>query len=252
MSLKYFNLNDFEGIKNYYNENGYVIIENVISQTMINKIMEDIYNKEIFPDPVNNERIQDLWKNIPCAKKVAANKDIYNLLKKLYNCNPLPFQTLNFANGTKQPEHVDLVHFCPSIDNLNLMCGVWYAFEDIDNSKGPLIYYPGSHKLPHIVDFNKLELKNYGEYIKLIQQIIKIFKIQRVSANIKKGSAIIWNSNLIHGGHPHKVVGTTRYSMVTHYFFDKSAYWYTPLQSIGLKNKAMRNNIIDTANEILK
>jgi ectoine hydroxylase-related dioxygenase (phytanoyl-CoA dioxygenase family) len=28
------------------------------------------------------------------------------------------------------------------------MVGVWVALEDIDSSNGPLIYYPGSHRLP--------------------------------------------------------------------------------------------------------
>ena len=28
------------------------------------------------------------------------------------------------------------------------MCGVWVALEDMDMENGPLVYYPGSHKLP--------------------------------------------------------------------------------------------------------
>ena len=28
------------------------------------------------------------------------------------------------------------------------MCGVWVALEDMDMDNGPLVYYPGSHKLP--------------------------------------------------------------------------------------------------------
>ena len=31
-----------------------------------------------------------------------------------------------------------------------LMCGVWVALEDIDMDCGPLVYYPGSHRLPPV------------------------------------------------------------------------------------------------------
>jgi ectoine hydroxylase-related dioxygenase (phytanoyl-CoA dioxygenase family) len=30
------------------------------------------------------------------------------------------------------------------------MCGVWVALEDIDMGNGPLIYYPGSHRVPEV------------------------------------------------------------------------------------------------------
>lgn len=30
------------------------------------------------------------------------------------------------------------------------MCGAWVALEDINMDNGPVVYYPGSHKLPEI------------------------------------------------------------------------------------------------------
>ena len=30
------------------------------------------------------------------------------------------------------------------------MCGVWVALEDMDMDNGPLVYYPGSHRLPEV------------------------------------------------------------------------------------------------------
>jgi ectoine hydroxylase-related dioxygenase (phytanoyl-CoA dioxygenase family) len=36
------------------------------------------------------------------------------------------------------------------------MCGVWIALEDVDERNGPLVYLPGSHKLP------ELYLTNFG------------------------------------------------------------------------------------------
>ena len=60
---------------------------------------------------------------------------------------PLPFQTLNFPVGTSQYPHSDSIHFhtIPA----GFMVGVWVALENIDAENGPLVYYPGSHKLPY-------------------------------------------------------------------------------------------------------
>jgi len=170
-------------------------------------------------------------------------------VKKIYNKDPLPFQTLNFAEGTQQEDHVDLVHFAPSEDDLSLMCGVWYALEDIKENMGPLIFYPESHKLPPIIDFSQFN-NDYSKYSLFLEKYIKENKLKYKLATIKKGSAIIWASNLIHGGSRFKEEGTTRYSMVTHYFFKGSKYWWTPRFS-NKEKKVYRDKIIKKAQRIL-
>ena len=46
----------------------------------------------------------------------------------------------------------------------------------------------------------------------------------------KKGQALIWAANLMHGGTTQIDPNRTRWSQVTHYFFDDCAY-YTPMMS---------------------
>lgn len=43
----------------------------------------------------------------------------------------------------------------------------------------------------------------------------------------RKGQALIWCANLLHGGSPQINGAMTRWSQVTHYFFDDCIY-YTP------------------------
>lgn len=219
----YFKIKDKLNIKNFYRENGYVIIENILPDTLTDEIIKEVYYDDFPP------RIQDLWKTNELVRSVAGNKQIFNLLKFIYDDIPLPFQTLNFKSGTTQKPHVDLVHFCPSKENLSLMCGVWYAFDDINESQGPLIYYPKSHKLPYMIDCNNFE--SYSEYEHFMEKYIRDNKLTYEKANLKKGSVIIWDANLIHGGYEIKEKDSTRYSMVTHYFFKKSKYWWTPILS---------------------
>ncbi len=46
----------------------------------------------------------------------------------------------------------------------------------------------------------------------------------------KKGEALIWSANLLHGGAVQKDPKRTRWSQVTHYYFENCAY-YTPMYS---------------------
>ncbi|MGH8853457.1 MAG: hypothetical protein ACREWI_04160 [Telluria sp.] len=50
------------------------------------------------------------------------------------------------------------------------------------------------------------------------------------SFHAKKGLALIWAANLMHGGRKQRDPAVTRWSQVTHYFFDDCAY-YTPMLS---------------------
>jgi hypothetical protein len=47
-----------------------------------------------------------------------------------------------------------------------------------------------------------------------------------------RGHALIWSSNLLHGGAPQRDRERTRNSQVTHYFFEGCEY-YTPMLSEG-------------------
>ena len=89
--MKSFNLNflnnNLSEAKLYFDSNGYN--NNILNNDFIDKL-----NKSI---ETIDGRKQDLWKENNYVKEVASNKDIFNILQKLYNDTPLPFQTLNFT-----------------------------------------------------------------------------------------------------------------------------------------------------------
>ena len=210
-----------------YNKNGYLVVKSVIDNDTIDKIVNEIYEEH--PENKNLNRITDAWKQYDIIGYLAFNKKIMNILYQLYNRKPVPFQTLNFYLGTEQKIHSDQIHFCS--DPKNFMCGVWIALEDVSMDSGPLIYYPGSHKLPfYTMQRLKIEPGNYLEYEKKIEEKIKKFGLQAKHGNIKKGDIIIWHSNLLHGGSKRNNINLTRKSIVIHYFFENCKYW-TPLLS---------------------
>ena len=202
---------------------------------------------------VESLRVQDAWRDVAEVRRIACNETVLQLLKDLYGRRAFPFQTLNFPVGTQQHFHTDSIHFssCPE----RFMVGVWVALEDIDSENGPLVYYPGSHKLP-IYTNEQLEVSpNFagndpsGHYVAFgaaWRAIVDALELKPLEFHAKKGQALIWAANLLHGGAAQKDLSRTRYSQVTHYFFEGCAY-YTPLHSVPLLGPVYYRDILDIA-----
>lgn len=177
-------------------------------------------------------RVQDAWRDDEDVRAIAANPAVLDLLGRLYGRNAFPFQTLNFPVGTQQHLHTDAVHFSSIPERF--MCGVWLAMEDIDAGAGPLCYMPGSHKWP-IVTNTMVGRAGWGQELSSAQEPYHNAWNAMVSATgapietflARKGQGLIWAANLLHGGSPQTDPTRTRWSQVTHYFFDDCAY-YTP------------------------
>jgi hypothetical protein len=176
-------------------------------------------------------RILDGWRKHKRVRQLAIIPEILAFLEDLYGRKPLPFQTLNFKMGTEQWPHSDTIHF--DCKPPGYMCGVWIAFEDIDDTNGPLLYYPGSHKLPqYTMQDAGLEPgpEQIPGYEAFVGEVIEREGLQPSYATIRKGQALIWSANLLHGGAPQNDKSRTRKSQVTHYYFEGCKYW-TPLLS---------------------
>ena len=171
-------------------------------------------------------RIQDGWIQDPSIGRLAVHRPVLNLLAKLYGRRAFPFQTLNFEFGTQQQPHSDTFHFDSSPGRF--MCGVWVALEDISPDAGPLVYYPGSHKLPILRRAEIGGEQTYLDYEKHIAGLIAEHGLQPEYGLLKRGQALIWSANLIHGGSRRTNQALTRLSQVTHYYFEDCAY-HTPL-----------------------
>ncbi len=189
---------------------------------------------------VDNTRVQDAWKLVDEARQLAVDARVLTALQQLMGRKALPFQTLNFPVGTRQLAHSDTIHF--STMPPGYMVGVWVALEDIDEDNGPLVYYPGSQDMPYygMHDFD-LEpgYHNYHVYEQRIQDLIAEQDLTPEYGTVKKGTAIIWHANVLHGGAPQKDMSRSRHSQVTHYYFEGCKY-YTPMESTA-DEKTYRN-----------
>lgn len=194
-------------------------------------------------------RVQDAWEFNDHVKSIACNPQILDLLSKLYGRKAWPFQTLNFPVGTQQHIHTDSIHFSSSPERF--MCGVWVAMEDINDENGPLVYYPGSHRWPiytneHIGRCVALMegTPTQGLYEEMWRALVESHGAQPEYFHARKGQALIWAANLMHGGSRQVDPARTRWSQVTHYYFDDCSY-YTPMASDPFYGKIDFRKLVD-------
>ena len=237
-----------------YYENGFIVLSNIFTNELIDQIKSEMNEKgfnENFPIQTfrNNIRIQDLWQYSDPVKELACHPKIMDTLKMLYEREPVPFQTLNFKVGTQQKAHSDTLHF--SSLPARYMCGVWVALEDITEDNGPLFYYPGSHRNPeyNFSDFKNTtedtSYENYPEYETFMEDLMEKSSYKKKKFLAKKGDALIWSSNIIHGGSPVEDPQSTRYSQVTHYYFENCIYYTPMLSNMVTKELFIRRNLVD-------
>jgi ectoine hydroxylase-related dioxygenase (phytanoyl-CoA dioxygenase family) len=227
-----------------YHDLGYLVLEDLIDESESRRIIDEV--APLYGTAVTGKRthfrLQDGWEASPAVARLAAHPRVLETLQFLYGRTPIPFQTLNFPRGSQQPGHSDQIHF--SSLPARFMCGVWVALEDITAENGPLFYYPGSHRLPEY-DFYDLGVPDYPAYEVAIAELMAARGFKREELRVKRGTALIWSSNIVHGGMPIAREGATRHSQVTHYYFDRCIY-YTPMHSNRTVGEyELREQIID-------
>jgi len=240
-------------LKREFSSRGYIIVDltrdskvtnefnpqNIINDIAIKiksndaKLNPKFYHYNEFP------RIIEGWKFSASIKALALNSFILRILETLYNREPIAFSTINFVKGSEQPFHSDYFHF-GSMPEL-MLAGVWVALEDIDPMAGGLALVPGSNNLPIVMPEDlgitykpksTPEIKQiYTRYESYVEKLIREDNLCIEIPALRKGQAIIWDANLLHGGAPILNYELTRYSQVTHYHFKGCQYFYNPIFS---------------------
>jgi hypothetical protein len=243
-----------------FHEQGYVALEQIVPDELCNRVQEQLERAfDEDEEVVRHRRVQDAWKRgADAVLELATFDPVCENLSLLYGRRPIPFQTLGFKWGTQQGGHSDSIHF--SSLPARYMCGVWVALEDTGPENGPLFYYPGSHTLPEVTAFDLGQrfdgpghdfpaffrrLDGFQHELEDLQQtLMQELKIEPIEFHAKKGDALVWSSNVIHGGQRLIAQDSTRWSQVTHYFFDDCIY-YAPLWSDTVAGELFLKDVVD-------
>lgn len=169
-------------------------------------------------------RLLDIHSHSVAARDIILKQSIHRYIDLILGQKCVATQSLYFEYGSTQAIHRDpwfVVTKPPSH-----MLAIWIALEDIDQSSGPLVIIPKSHRLPFHV-FNEtdgvvfhhpsvtadMRKAGYAHLNQLVEQ-------QGLKAETflpKKGQALIWHSGLAHGGSAVENPNRTRKSFVVHF-----------------------------------
>lgn len=233
-----------DGIINW-SDNGYAIIKGFLSEKEVDDInseIETLISNETLKASYGGSKYMFANRVSKLINKVA-NGSMKHILEVLLNREVSLFQTINFKTGSQQRTHSDSIHMT-TFPKGNLIA-TWVALQDITIDDGPLHYYPGSHKLPYVMneDYNtgetkyKLGEKLYDTYEDKIEEVLKENNLEKKEFLAKKGDMLIWHANLLHGGNKVIVDGNTRKSMVFHYYANDVICYHEITQRPTLKGK---------------
>ncbi len=230
-----------------WSRDGYVILDKFFDEEKVeainNEIDKLIQNKDV-KFRYNGKKIMFSFHLSKLVHEVGVHEELMTILNLLMGKKVDLFSSINFIKGSEQRTHSDSIHMS-TYPQGNLIA-VWIALEDIGKDQGPLHYYPGSHKLPYLMnrDFdnvgNNLFLgpKSYPEYEDRIEELIEEKQLKKASFNARKGDILIWHANLLHGGNGMTDKNLTRKSMVFHYYSQDAICYHEVSQRPSFK-KAM-------------
>lgn len=214
-------------------EDGYMVIENLIDDDLINSVNQDIdkaieQNYQGFTKG-SSTRIEHLHFHYPNVNALFLDKRYRRFIDLIFGVRARPCQTLTFVNGSQQPAHQDLIYLTPFPSGY--MCGTWIALQDVLENSGELIVYPKSHRDKGVYLRDTGCDKVTGNSDKLNSIIYPMWaevalKYEPYVYRPKKGTVLIWHERLLHGGSKRINENLERRSIVIHSFAEGSISYY--------------------------
>jgi phytanoyl-CoA hydroxylase len=232
----------------FWRENGYVVLENVLPTHWLDKLWEEVeytienhdkftatgvvyqFNeqkptrlKDIPKELLHGigARINDYHNTSIGAKRVMTHRHIVTFLQAALAPELTAFQSLIFKYSSQQPTHQDFPWVTSNIPSH--LAAAWIPCEDVHADSGPLFYYPGSHKIPKF-NFGRTgilktdsSLFNPDQFSAYLDKTCQEHGIEKKVLLIKKGDILIWHGGLAHGGSNINNPSMTRKSYVCHY-----------------------------------
>jgi hypothetical protein len=150
---------------------------------------------------------------------VALDDKVVDALRWILRSDPVAIGSLNFERGSTQRYHTDTLYMPGKTPGG--MTAAWFALEDVSPEAGPLLYYPGSHKIPMFRFSSNLSTQineEVPDYTAYMAWHVDRMKLVPETFLPKQGDVLIWHELLYHGGAAIEDVAMTRKSLVVHYW----------------------------------
>jgi phytanoyl-CoA hydroxylase len=168
---------------------------------------------------VRSFRFNDLFLMREEVRDLALEPELASILGSLLGEPPVLFGSRNLRKGPSETIHIDSLYTTPRTPHS--LIAAWIALEDVHPEAGPLVYYPGSHRIP-LYRFNDgthhASPDEEADWFDYVDVQIRLRGLRERKFMARKGDVLIWHADLVHGGSPVRDLGRTRSSMVCHYF----------------------------------
>jgi phytanoyl-CoA dioxygenase PhyH len=164
-------------------------------------------------------KFHDLYLMSAEVRGLALDFGLSSILADLLGEPPVLCGSFNLERGTAQPMHIDSLSMTPRTPHS--LVTVWIALEDVHPDAGPLVYFPGSHKIPLYV-FNDgthhASREEIGDWFDYIDVQIRLRGLKERAFMARKGDVLVWHGDMVHAGSPIENHRLSRSSLVCHYF----------------------------------
>lgn len=248
-----------------FDRQGYVILPGAVSEEVTDRVREDYERLWTLQSPIprlamqravmpvtpelrdKKHKLLDLYAFSPAAREAAFAPAVARFLTLIFTGEVLLFQSLSFERGTEQGMHQDPAYVV--VNSPRQLAASWIALEDIEAGSGELEYYEGSHRLEdwHFGEGRKhwIPQTDGGEvhqrFAASLHSRSKARGLPHRRFLAKKGDALIWHADLVHGGSKVETPGTRR-SLVCHYCPGRVAPNYFSASPTQAKTRAHRGN----------
>jgi phytanoyl-CoA hydroxylase len=222
---------------------GFVILPGAVSHELIDRLdaeVEDVwsgrspfrYFVEVWENDVptiqraslrfkeSRLKLLDLHAHSEIARQIVFSPPITRFLTLLFEQPAVAFQSLYFRWGTGQDVHQDAAFV--KVSSPMKLAASWIALEDVKPDSGELEYYVGSHQIEDYLfegrhKWMPVRSPEYAAFVESLHQRSQARGLPRQQFRPKKGDALIWSADLVHGGSKRGTEGVTRKSLVTHF-----------------------------------
>lgn len=223
-----------------YVDKGYVVWERLISPAEVDALVADVRSIARHPGRFIStdhkrgfgfrftdesfdayESIFDTYVNFESARRIAFHPRVLRFLEILFDAPPIAMQQLLFQRSNQHPLHQDTAYV--RVQQPLHLSATWVALEDVVEGRGELVYYEGSHRIPHQifkdgVKWFNLERDDADAAIRYVEEESAKLGCPRKTFLAKKGDVFLWAADLVHGSAARtRPDHETRMSCVTHF-----------------------------------
>lgn len=179
-------------------------------------------------------KVNDIFLESEICRSLALDVKLREILNILIEGEATVINSLSFQKGSQQPCHFDTYYMPPPVESKMVVTSI--CLEDQSDDVGPLVYYPGSHKIPPYrfshgyIHAIPAEMEAATSYV---EQEIQQRGLKTESFVGKAGDVFIWHAQLYHGGLPIKDHQRTRRTLVTHYWREQDIKKYRKEYHVG-------------------